>query len=351
MARGERRPRATAREISQRERRHPSHRSALLLVVARYLVERRKHLSRRAGAVAGLLGEQAVDERRVARRAADGGGIELAPAGSLSTARSSAMVVSPRNGRLPVDHLEEHDAEGEEVGARVDRLSRRLLRRHVRQRAEHHALARRELGRLVGRWRLRLEKARQAEVEDLDQALGGQPHVARLQSRGARCRRRARRRGRRRSAARCAAPRPAAADSLAQARPQVAPGNVLEHQVGQPRQHRLAPAAARRRDLGQVDLGLADVQHGGDVGVGERRFGARFAQEAGAAAGIERGGAGEELDRHDALEPRVAGAVDDAHAAPADRLEQLVVTDADRLRQSSASSSLRSRRREFALHL
>ena len=40
---------------------------------------------------------------------------------------------------VPGQHLEEHDAEREEVGAMVDRLAERLLGRHVRHRADHRA--------------------------------------------------------------------------------------------------------------------------------------------------------------------------------------------------------------------
>ncbi|HEU0031205.1 MAG TPA: hypothetical protein VFQ53_11270 [Kofleriaceae bacterium] len=107
------------------------------------------------------------------------------------------MLVSAANGRVR-DHLVQHDAEREHVGAAVDRLARELLGRHVAGRADHHAgrrprrvdrgrLQRRvrhrlgERGRLgVGRVLVVGRQLRDAEVEDLDAAIAGQEQVVGL---------------------------------------------------------------------------------------------------------------------------------------------------------------------------
>ncbi len=69
---------------------------------------------------------------------------------------------------------------------------------------------------------------------------------------------------------------------------------------------------------------LLDRVEGDDVGVVERRDGARFALQAGESLG--RGGEvrGQELERHVPAEPRVAGAIDLAHATRAQGDEDLV---------------------------
>jgi len=73
------------------------------------------------------------------------------------------------------EHLEQDGAHREQVRARVDRQTARLLRRHVARRAEHDA-RQRESG-FVERGR---DGARQPEVEQLD-AVRRQEDVGRFQ--------------------------------------------------------------------------------------------------------------------------------------------------------------------------
>ena len=77
--------------------------------------------------------------------------------------------------RLAGEHVVAGDAEGVDVGARIDRLALDLLGAHVQRRA-HGDAALRQVERLavVG------EAARQAEVGDLDLALARQQDVFRL---------------------------------------------------------------------------------------------------------------------------------------------------------------------------
>jgi hypothetical protein len=70
---------------------------------------------------------------------------------------------------------------------------------------------------------------------------------------------------------------------------------------------------------------LADVVDDADVGVAEGRGGSRFVQEAG--AGLRVGGL-EHLQRDVPAQSRVGGAVDDAHAAGAELLGDLVRAEA-----------------------
>ena len=44
----------------------------------------------------------------------------------------------PSNGIRPVDQLEQHDAERKQIGAMIDGLAQRLLRRHVGHRPHDH---------------------------------------------------------------------------------------------------------------------------------------------------------------------------------------------------------------------
>ena len=70
------------------------------------------------------------------------------------------------------------------------------------------------------------------------------------------------------------------------------------------------------------------VVEGEDVGMRERRDGTRFTLEARASIGIARDVRRQHLDGHVPSEPRVARAIDFAHAAGAERCEDLVRSEA-----------------------
>ena len=68
------------------------------------------------------------------------------------------------------EQLVEDRADGEDVAPVIDLRTRDLLGRHVIERAEHHARLR----------HARVGQARDAEVEDLERAFGGDDQVGRL---------------------------------------------------------------------------------------------------------------------------------------------------------------------------
>ena len=185
---------------------------------------------------------------------------------------SSDSSLAPSNGRLPGEHLVEHGAEREDVGARVDGLALGLLRGHVggcpEQDAEAGAARGAERGgHRVGRAALGADQLGEAEVEHLHEAGLRDHHVPGLDVAvddpglvGGGEAARDLERDPQRLGDRQAAP----LEPLAQA--------LAVHQL-----HR-DPGAARRV--------LADLVHGDDVGVGQRRGRLRFLQEAARALGI-----------------------------------------------------------------
>ncbi len=91
---------------------------------------------------------------------------------------------------LAGNHLQQHHAEGPDVGAPVDGLAAGLLGAHVGGGAEqctdggHRRGDRRGVGqprRAARAGRVPFERLGQAEVEQLDLAVGGEHHVGRLE--------------------------------------------------------------------------------------------------------------------------------------------------------------------------
>jgi hypothetical protein len=184
----------------------------------------------------------------------------------------------------------------------IDHFAAHLLRRHVACRAQHHAFIRQIGG---GRILRRAPLLGQPEIQNLHVAVARDHDVVRLQ--------------------------------------------IAMHQTGRVR--RRQPVGHLRGDIDRLRRGhragldhapqsvaadqfgsdpvcaviAADVVNGDDVGVIERAGRAGFALETGDAVRVARQGGGQYLDGHLALQPRIAGAPDLAHPAPAQQLHNLEV--------------------------
>ena len=144
----------------------------------------------------------------------------------------------------------------------------------------------------------------QAEIEDLDQAVGGDEDVLGLQ---------------------------VAVDDAAAVRRGQAAGDLLRVRQGlAQRQRAAAERAAQRLAVEQLGddvgppVGGADVVDRDDVRVVERGGGARFQLEAVEALRIGREARRQHLDGDVAAEARIAGPIDLAHAAGAEQRDDLV---------------------------
>ena len=262
----------------------------------------------------GILGEARPDEmvergRRHRPQLRDGRGLPLQDRGDDAGRR-------PALERLPAgDHLVDHGAEREDVGARVGLFAVELFRRHVLQGAEDRASAgqpsgRRRAGGSGGNGRRRAQLG-EAEVEDVRPSLR-EHHVARLQ----------------------VPVHDAPAVRLVEGvgdLDRVPERPVQRHRApGQPLLQRLALQVLHHQVVDAVVL--PDVEDRTDVRVAQGGQRLRFALEPLLQRGIARGAGPQDLDRHGPVEARVVRAIDLAHAAGFDqRLDSVGTEHAPRL--------------------
>ena len=251
-------------------------------------------------------------------------GRELRPVGfALDDARQNLghRVTGKRHAAGP--ELVEHGAKGPDVGASISGAAFDLFRRHVRRRAEQGPDARRGVGdggRIVGRSaRDRIERLREAEVEDFDRPVRAQNDVLRLQvavndvlivRRFERVGQLARDRQRvdlQRAAARRR-------------------GTALRTAPGDDRRQRRA--VDELHDQRQAAAGVLDAVDLRDVRMVQRGEDLGFALEARQPFLIGSEGRGKDLDRNAALQPGIARAVDLAHSAGAEQRVDVVDADA-----------------------
>ena len=228
--------------------------------------------------------------------------------------RNRADEARPRlsfEGLLPGQHLEQHAAEREEVGARVRFEPFDLLRSHVLERAENGALRgdarRRRRRHRAGAGDRRRVRFREAEVEQLRARLR-QHHVAGLQI--------------------------AMDDASAMRRVERRRHLNRDRQGLSGRQRALRQSVPQRFSVEQFHdeergaVVLADVVKRTDVRVGQLGDRACFAVESLAKLRIGGERVGQDFDRDRPVEPRIPRFEHLAHAARAERSEDLVRAEA-----------------------
>ena len=220
--------------------------------------------------------------------------------------------VRDRDGRAALErhparhHLVHHDAEREEVAARVDGLAEQLLRRHVRQRSESHPFARqlrlRSLGGGSGRQTLG-----EPEVEDLHFVSRRQNDVAALD----------------------VAVEDPRSVRLFQRRGDL-PGDRdhLERRQRTLGEDRVERASLHELHYDEMPPGhFHEVIDRADVGMVQGGRGHRLAPEPLPPLDVPSELLGQQLDRHHPLEARVPSPIDLAESPRAEELEHLEVID------------------------
>ena len=234
------------------------------------------------------------------------------PAGSGSRAELRRIFVENRRHRLrgrvatkradARQQFVQNGAEGEQIRAMIDGESADLLGRHVADGAEHHTRLRRRGQRgecaRCRRRRLTLRQLRQPEVENLDAAIPGNEDVLRLEI--------------------------TMEDALSVRRLEPARDlkGMLDRLANSDRAA-IQPVAKRLpfEQLGYDErrFGMgADVVHGEDVRVVQRRRGAGFLLESMQAIDVGRKCRGKDFDRNMTSESRIAGPIHLTHPAGAE---------------------------------
>ena len=200
--------------------------------------------------------------------------------------------------RFPTQQLEEQAPEAEDVGAWVDAFAAHLLRGHVRRRPDEAA----RIGVVEGR-RFRpavhdpgrLEHLGQTEVDDLGVTRLGDHDVRRLE------------------VAVHDAVSVSLGERLGQLHRDTEGGPTSERAIPYPRLQRVAPDQLHR-DVGH-SVRLVDLVDDRDRRVLQGGSRPRFREQPAAQLGVLDQLGGEHLESHQALQSRVAGAVDDSHSA------------------------------------
>ena len=211
-----------------------------------------------------------------------------------------------RERQPPREHLEQDDAERENVRSVVDRFTERLLGRHVRHRPERRAGARRQHG--GGRFSLDAAAGPRGEpeVENLRRSLRRHHDVRRFD---------------------VAVDDPFGVrfgEGVCDLRGQIDRATAIERPTGDHGLQRLARNEFEHQK--DVSLLFTDLVERGDVGMGQRGGRACFTDEPLAPLGNVGHVSGEHLDGDRPPQARVAGAIDFAHPARPDAVEDFVLS-------------------------
>jgi hypothetical protein len=208
--------------------------------------------------------------------------------------------VSADERAAPGDHLVEHRAEREDVGAMIQFTSARLLRRKIRDGADHQPRrGLRAAGGESSRGNSRLRAGREdppheAEVQDLQPAVGGQEDVVGRQ------------------VAMDDAALVGCGQALRHGNPVLDRSCGIQRAVNQTCTQRHA-VEQLHHGVGRVAL-VAELEDRDDVRMRERRDGQGFTLEARERLRVGRCGRRQHLDGDIAMEPEVARPIDFAHA-------------------------------------
>jgi hypothetical protein len=260
-------------------------------------LEREEQLARRREAIVGRLREAAAHDPLEARGQRPPGGRRVV----AQDGRARLRERRPREGPLAGEHLVQEDTEREDVAARLGGKAAHLLGGHVTARAQDRARRRPLEGggaREVGAAR-RVEHSREAEVEDLHEAVAGHEDVVGLE---------------------------VPVDDALLVGGGEAASDLRREVDGPERRQRTGGGEVipQRLALEQLEhdvrrpAGL-DVVHREDVGVADGGGGAGLRAEAPEPLGVGAQTGGQHLDRDLPREPLVAGPVHLAHPAGAER--------------------------------
>ena len=194
-------------------------------------------------------------------------------------------------------HFREHKSESEEIGTRVQRLTRSLFRSHVSGSADDHAVA--------GQWLLPSDVARQLgqpEIKDLRVLCPCEEQIARL------------------DVAVNDACRVGGLQTIDDFQRQRNEVPLIERAALQTLPQRFAFQILHDDERSTVVV--AEVVDGADVRVAEGGRGPCLTPESDQGVGRVRGRAAQELHRDEAIQAGIDGFIDDAHATVGDPLDE-----------------------------
>lgn len=209
-------------------------------------------------------------------------------------------------GTLSREHFVQDAAESKKIGAAVDLLSPDLLGRHISDRSHH--LPFRRVAHFRGAFRhglgFRLQQLGQAEIQDLNRPILGQEQVFRFQVPV--------------NDASLMGDRQSAGNLQGQLDRLTLGLGTVGH-----RRAKIGSFEQLRNNVGKTFV-RPDIVHGENIGVIQGRGGPRFPLEALQPLRIAGEGAGQNFDRHIAMQTQIPGAINFSHAPGAQQPGNLI---------------------------